>query len=598
MLSKIRIRNFRSISDLSIDAADLSILIGKNDTGKSNILRALNLFFNNQTDFRTAFDFDRDFSRDAKTGQGKAPEIRIDLHFIIPTGYKVPEEARFIEWTKRWRSNDFIPEDPVLVLKGNKKESIGGRSKLWNYINNIDYHYIPALKGREYFSELLSDIYDVLSDVSEDDLLSAAGSLQNQVEVILNEVAEDLKKVLQGGSVPKLPQNLRSIFRLIQFESDGIDLDRRGDGIRVRHVPSLMKFLCDLKSKRAGHYQILHLWGLEEPENSVDFISAFELRDQILDIAKKKDFQIFMSTHSPVFFKLEDSIEAKTIFFKKDGGSTCISSVEGDVADEMGVLRVVSPYVEESRAFVSELRSNIEILTKKLKDDVLDPSRKVVFVEGPTDEEVLELVSTVVGALHDVKFVSSINNGYSSANAVVDNLIAWHHLQKSREINRRTIGIGIVDHDMAGESAKSIFAEKMNSEKSQNSKIITFRPNADAAKRISAMGFIPKMTLERFAPLDCWKTAFSSGWLEQRSPEKILGDSKGDLRETLLNNGIKQLFDSENIAFMPYIYDVKIQYKKEFANSFSSAIKADGSLASGFLSTFKAVKDAFSGSIV
>jgi predicted ATPase len=314
MISKIRIRNFRSISDLTLDPADLSILIGKNDTGKSNILRALNLFFNDETDFRQTFDFSRDFSTQAKIGQGKAPEVRIDLQFRIPGNYQSPEDARAVEWTRRWRANEVITDDPIFVLKGNKKQEISGRSKLWTYLNNIDYHYIPALKGKEYFSELLSDIYDVLSDVSEVDLLGASKSLQDQVEVILGDVAADLFEVLQSSSTPKLPQNLRSIFRLIQFESEGIDLDRRGDGIRVRHVPSLMKFLCDLKSMRSGHYQTFHVWGFEEPENSVDFVSAFELREQILGIAQKQDFQIFMSTHSPIFFKLEEDDKAATFF--------------------------------------------------------------------------------------------------------------------------------------------------------------------------------------------------------------------------------------------------------------------------------------------
>jgi energy-coupling factor transporter ATP-binding protein EcfA2 len=598
MISKIRIRNFRSISDLSIDPADLSILIGKNDTGKSNILRALNLFFNDQTDFRQAFDFSRDFSTQAKTGQGKAPEIRIDLQFDIPSNYQSPENARSIEWTRRWRSNEAITEDPVFILKANKKEQIGGRSKLWTYLNNIDYHYIPALKGKEYFSELLSDIYDVLSDVSEEDLVSASKSLQDQVELILGDVAAELKEVLQSSSIPKLPQNLRSIFRLIQFESEGIDLDRRGDGIRVRHVPSLMKFLCDLKSTRSGHYQTFHIWGLEEPENSVDFISAFELREQILTIAKKRDFQIFMSTHSPVFFKLEEHEKAGTFFFKKREGATILSNVEGDISDEMGVLRVVSPYVEESLSFVSELKAKVDALTKKLNKDVIDPSQKIVFVEGDTDVQILTLAKEGLLFFEDVRFVSSIANGYSSANSVVDNVVAWHHLEKSREASQKVVGVGIVDRDRAGEDAKSNFGLKMNSEKSQNSRLIFFQLTSEMAKQSVKSGFKPNPSLESFAPIEVWQDAHVKGWLERKSPEVVLGNAVANLKRQVIDDGIKTLFDRDDPALLPHLYDVKLEKKRQFCQAFSAAIKSDQTLKANFLTTFQGIKSAFSGAML
>ncbi|MGR6468983.1 ATP-dependent nuclease [Rhizobium sp. PAMB 3182] len=598
MLKKIRIRNFRSISDLTLDLDDLNILIGKNDTGKSNILRALNLFFNGETDFRKEFDFKRDFAKHAKTGQGKAPEVRIDVQFNIPKNYQVPDGARAIEWTCRWRSNEDIEEEPVFIVGSNKKISISRRSKIRSYLNNIDYHYIPALKGREYFSELLADIYDVLSDVAEDDLLLASQPLQKQVEVTLEDVAKELEGVLQNASLPKLPDNLGSIFRLIQFESEGIDLDRRGDGIRVRHVPSLMTFLCDLKSKRAGHFQSGHIWGFEEPENSVDFISAFALRDQILDISRRKDFQILMSTHSPVFFKLEEADVAKTMFFTKANSETRLSSVEGDVSDEMGVLRVVSPYVEKSRAYVDELRVKVANLTNRLANDVLDPSQKVVFLEGDSDVLILKAVCDKLNVLQDVRFICSIADGYSSANAVADNLIAWHHVQKSRELNRRTIGVGLVDDDAAGEKAKEIFNEKMRAEKSKNARIMSYQVTSAIAKRTIAAGFKPKMTVESFAPADCWKVAFDNKWLQEKSRDVVLASAVGEHRRIFLDEGLKALYTGAPVDLYPHLYDVKIERKRDFSEIFCQHIEKDAGVSAGFSATIKAVRDAFLGTLV
>lgn len=45
-IKKVKIENFRSIKRIEFDFRDLTILIGENNTGKTNILNALNLFFN------------------------------------------------------------------------------------------------------------------------------------------------------------------------------------------------------------------------------------------------------------------------------------------------------------------------------------------------------------------------------------------------------------------------------------------------------------------------------------------------------------------------------------------------------------------------
>ena len=58
LIKKIEIQYFRSIYWESItEVSGLNVLTGKNDAGKSNVLKALNLFFNNQTDSGVDFDF-------------------------------------------------------------------------------------------------------------------------------------------------------------------------------------------------------------------------------------------------------------------------------------------------------------------------------------------------------------------------------------------------------------------------------------------------------------------------------------------------------------------------------------------------------------
>lgn len=84
-IKQIDIRKFRSINGLTkIKTNDLNIFVGQNDQGKSNVLRALNLFFNNETDSNTKFRYEDDYCFIANTGRGTRKEIRIDLLISPP----------------------------------------------------------------------------------------------------------------------------------------------------------------------------------------------------------------------------------------------------------------------------------------------------------------------------------------------------------------------------------------------------------------------------------------------------------------------------------------------------------------------------------
>ena len=63
IIDSITIRYFRSVYTLNIgQCEDITIVSGRNDVGKSNILKALNLFFCQQSDYLHNFDFVEDYS--------------------------------------------------------------------------------------------------------------------------------------------------------------------------------------------------------------------------------------------------------------------------------------------------------------------------------------------------------------------------------------------------------------------------------------------------------------------------------------------------------------------------------------------------------
>lgn len=93
-LSNVHIKNFRGITDLSLDLASTTVLIGENNTGKSTILDALNICLNKALSRRSSPFTEYDFhlaDKDAEVAD--APSIEITLTFEEAKEDEWPEEA-------------------------------------------------------------------------------------------------------------------------------------------------------------------------------------------------------------------------------------------------------------------------------------------------------------------------------------------------------------------------------------------------------------------------------------------------------------------------------------------------------------------------
>jgi predicted ATP-dependent endonuclease of OLD family len=83
-ITALTIRNFRSIVTMSEKVRDLNIFVGQNDEGKSNILRALDLFFNDGKDDGYKLQWNRDYCCFAPQRVRKAEEIIIEIEVTPP----------------------------------------------------------------------------------------------------------------------------------------------------------------------------------------------------------------------------------------------------------------------------------------------------------------------------------------------------------------------------------------------------------------------------------------------------------------------------------------------------------------------------------
>jgi hypothetical protein len=92
LLREVRVSGFRSIEDQTLSGiSDFHAIVGKNSSGKSNILRALNLFFNGEVEPGKTIAFQRDYFEQRPPSK-KKKRISVDGLFAIPPRLKYRNE--------------------------------------------------------------------------------------------------------------------------------------------------------------------------------------------------------------------------------------------------------------------------------------------------------------------------------------------------------------------------------------------------------------------------------------------------------------------------------------------------------------------------
>ena len=146
---------------------DITVITGQNDVGKSNIIKALNLFFNQKTDYHTEYNFDIDYSlirkRDVKETIRGQQFISISIRFNRGNRM-VNSLPPIFTVTRRWdlHSNEYKQSTDVLVKMESysRKKNIRCSEKvtmtfLSNFLHKIKYIYIPAIKDENVFNNTL-----------------------------------------------------------------------------------------------------------------------------------------------------------------------------------------------------------------------------------------------------------------------------------------------------------------------------------------------------------------------------------------------------------------------------------------------------------
>jgi AAA15 family ATPase/GTPase len=168
IISKIDIEYYRSLKKVTIrNVNHLNIFSGKNDIGKSNVLKALDTFFNKaQVSFNDDYNKDRlsEVRKDSIKGK---QYIKIILEIKNPGNYKtLPETFSIIKsWDREGNLINGYKDNFDTLIKQKKLASDKvkiARRTLTQLLNKIRFTYVPAIRDEHFFSYLLNKLQETI----------------------------------------------------------------------------------------------------------------------------------------------------------------------------------------------------------------------------------------------------------------------------------------------------------------------------------------------------------------------------------------------------------------------------------------------------
>lgn len=392
LIKEVEIAYFRSfLKEKITDVSDLNIVFGRNDSGKSNVLRALNLFFNQQTNPGLNYDFGLDFNHQRSLNAASGDDIRkfiyIKVTFNTPPNYR-SSLGEVFSIKRQWN----ISGGQAFHQEISRNVPQTRHQYATRLLNQIRFHYIPAVKDRKIFSWLFQKIYGII--VSNANFSDALEKFSFEVQKNTENLFQDLEPILGFKSFLAPPNNLTELFGALDVDTipdagaQSLSLIlQRGDGLQVRHIPEILKFISDTENRN------FHIWGFEEPENSLELAFAFAEAQRFIEMSKDSNKQLFVTSHSPAFFTIRDSSASKYFVSRVDSLSRIRkfnSERENMALELMGdnfYLPLISKSFQQAMVEIDDLKKSIS----ELNSDIQATNRPILFVEGETDKIILIL---------------------------------------------------------------------------------------------------------------------------------------------------------------------------------------------------------------
>jgi len=385
-LQKIRIRNFKSIREIEFEFPQpgLLVLVGENDSGKSNIIRAIDLICGEGWYGKEKLE-DRDYYlRDPKNN------IEISLLFNDRSSVKFdPASSKWgVTRFKDWGQASQMPYNSPTIKEIFPCTYLGADRTLDKHLSFYDWTLIGRIRKafhkrvtEEVKKELEGKFESVIESFSR---VPGFDKFREDFSSFYHQLAPYSKSKLKIDFKSFTPSNYFKTLQILakdpSIKDKVVDLEELGEGARNLILLSLLRSYA---KNFKGTDELTGILALEEPELFLHPHARRHLFLILREIAGN-GIQVIISTHSSSFIDTE--------FFDEIGRVIKITNPDGDEETQLVMkskIELVQHCINTGVPSAKTNESNISEFYKTTSNPRLNEgffAKCLILVEGETEE--------------------------------------------------------------------------------------------------------------------------------------------------------------------------------------------------------------------
>ena len=419
-IAKVHIENYRSLKDFTLEPGPFCVLIGENNAGKSNILRALNLVLGDTWPSERSFSeedfYNQDTSQDIliqvcfdeaivdwrnnhkaeirgiqlrckaykRAVKGKpAGTLKVDFTCINEQGEELshpeeplqkgqPHKGRWMPVRVSGDLREKLPFIYVEVLRDYNRQTPGSRwsvlRRLFNevnteFLNDKKEIMVPQPDGsmakltrKEAFSQAVSNAYRYLRTGTFEEIEKRLA--QNAIEHMgLVEGEGRIELHFESHDPTNAYKSLQLYVQQMGIESPAGEV---GAGLQSAIVVAIFRTYEEMKKEGA-------IFAIEEPEV---FLHPQKARyfQTVLESLSGAGNQVFLTTHSPIFVQVHKPESVAAIRRTAEQGTVACQAQSCDLTDsDRQALRLLTEFdAERKELFFAKAVLLVEGATEKI----------------------------------------------------------------------------------------------------------------------------------------------------------------------------------------------------------------------------------------
>jgi len=400
IIDEIRVENFRSIKDVTLRPLDdYEPIVGLNSAGKSNLLRAMKLFFTGSVDeSNSPVNLQRDYS---DFGPQKGRRISVGVSFPLNGAMKYPRQSTFLQKygiidklaiKQSWGLDAQTRAIAREVSFGSDLDGLKTTIDPWDtanlesFIRAIDFRYVPNHARpseliAQYVGPLRSALITRLQKTKEyksGDVGDLLATMSRLADTLFSDVSAAVTNGISGRT---LRSDLPTDFADLAFDLAVRSVDATGharapelEGSGTQQFMFLhLLDLADRTARGAGFGWLQgHVWAIEEPESFLHTGLRQRFASDLLNYSEDDRRQVFITTHQDEFVRVGKS----AIMAKSLTGGTSLERMTSKLA-----------LVESNRMAITGYRHPL----------LQFPDQPLVLVEGKFDAGYIREALTAAG---------------------------------------------------------------------------------------------------------------------------------------------------------------------------------------------------------